>query len=44
MVLQDCSVTSYLSEIEAKNLQNGDVNLAQIADFGMGYLKNHLVH
>ena len=35
------SVTSYLSENEAKNLQNGDVRLAQIPDFEMGYLENH---
>ena len=35
---------SYLSENEAKNLQNGDVPLAQIPDFEMGYLENHLVH
>ena len=38
------SVTSYLSENEAKNLQNGDVHLAQIPDFEMGYLENHLTH
>ena len=38
------SLMSYLRENEAENLQNGDVHLAQIADFGMGYLKNHLVH
>ena len=38
------SVTSYLSENEAKNLQNGDVHPAQIPDFGMGYLENHLTH
>ena len=37
-------MTSYLSENEAKNLQNGDVYLAQIHDFGMGYLENHLTH
>ena len=36
------SVTSYLSENEAKNLQNGGVHLAQIPDFEMGYLENHL--
>ena len=36
------SVTSYLSKNEAKNLQNGDVNLAQIPYFEMGYLENHL--
>ena len=35
------SVTSYLNENEAKNLQNGDVHPAQIADFGIGYLENH---
>ena len=38
------SVTSYLSESEAKNLQNGHAHLAQIPDFGMGYLGNYLVH
>ena len=38
------SVTSYLSENEAKNLQNGDVHVAQIPDFEMGYLENHLAH
>ena len=38
------SVTSYLSENEAKNLQNGDVRLAQVSDFEMGYLGNHLAH
>ena len=39
-------MTSYLNENEAKNLQNAllDVHLVQISDFGMGYLKNHLVH
>ena len=35
---------SYLSENEAKNLQNGSVHLAQIPDFDVGYLENHLVH
>ena len=35
---------SYLIENEAKNLQNGDVHLAQIPDFEMGYLENHLAH
>ena len=34
----------YLSKNEAKNLQNGDVHLAQIPDFEMGYLQNHLAH
>ena len=29
------SVTSYLGENEAENLQNGDVHLAQIPDFKM---------
>ena len=38
------SVTSYLSENEAKNLQNGDVHIAQIPDFEMEYLENHLAH
>ena len=38
------SVTSYLSENEAKNLQNGDIHLAQIPDFEIGYLENHLTH
>ena len=36
------SVTSYLSGIEAKNLQNRDVHIAQIPDFEMEYLENHL--
>ena len=35
---------SYLCENEVENLQNGDVYVAQIPDFGMGYLKNHLIH
>ena len=35
---------SYLSENEAKDLQNGDVHHAPIPDFGMGYLENHLVN
>ena len=34
----------YLSKNEAKNLQNGAVHLAQIPDFEMGYLENHLAH
>ena len=38
------SVTSYLSGIEAKNLQNGDVHIVQIPDFEMEYLENHLAH
>ena len=37
-------MTSYLSENEAKNLQNGDDHLAQILDFEMGYFENHLAH
>ena len=37
-------MTSYLRESEAENLQNGDVHLAQIPDFGMEYLENHLEH
>ena len=35
---------TYLSENEAENLQNGDVHFAQIANFEMGYLENHLAH
>ena len=38
------SVASYVSENEAKNLQNGDVYLAPIPDFEMGYLENHFAH
>ena len=38
------SVTSYLIENEAENLQNGDVHLAQIPDFEIEYLENHLAH
>ena len=38
------SVTSYLSENEAKNLQKSNIQLAQIPDFEMGYLENHLGH
>ena len=38
------SVTSYLRENEAENLQNGDVHFAEIPDSGMGYLENHLAH
>ena len=37
-------MTSHLSENEAKNLQNGNVHLAQIPDFEMGSLENHLAH
>ena len=37
-------MTSYLCENEAENLQNSDVHLAQIPDFGMGNLENHLAH
>ena len=35
-------MTSYLNENDAKDPQDG--HLAQIADFGMGYLENHLAH
>ena len=35
---------SYVSENEAENLQKGDVHLAQIPDFEMEYLENHLTH
>ena len=44
IILPDVSVTSYLRENEAENLQNGNVHLAQIPDFAMGYLENHLAH
>ena len=37
-------MTSYLSESEAKNLQNGDAHLAKIPDFEMGYLENRLAN
>ena len=33
---------SYLSKNEAENLQNGKVHLAQIPEFEMEYLENHL--
>ena len=32
-------MTSYLGGIEAKNVQNGDVHIAQISDFEMEYLE-----
>ena len=38
------SVTSYLIKSEAENIQNGDIHLAQIPDFEMEYLENHLAH
>ena len=38
------SVMSYLSENGSENLQNGNVHLAQIPDFEMDYLANHLVY
>ena len=37
-------MTSNLRENEAENLQNGDVHFAQIPDFGMEYLENHLAN
>ena len=37
-------MTSYVSENETKSRQNGGVHLAQIPDFEMGYLENHLAH
>ena len=36
------SLTLYLSENEAENLQNGNVHFARIPDLEMGYLENHL--
>ena len=38
------SVTLYLSENEAENPQNDDAHLAQIPDFELEYLENHLAH
>ena len=38
------SVMSYLCQNEAENLQNGDFHFAQIPDFRLRYLENHLVH
>ena len=35
---------SYLSGNETENLQNGDVHLAQIPDFEMECLENHLAY
>ena len=35
-------MTSYVSENEAKNLQNGDLHLVQIPEFEIGYLENYL--
>ena len=35
---------SYFIEKGAKNLQNSDVHIAQIPDFEMEYLENHLAH
>ena len=37
-------MTSYSSENEAENLQNGDFHLTQIPDFEIRYFENHLVH
>ena len=37
-------MTSHLSENEAENKQNGDVHFAQIPDFEIEYLENHLAH
>ena len=44
IVLQVASVTSYLSENEAEILQHGDVHFAQIPDYEIEYLENHLDH
>ena len=41
-------MTSYLCESEVENLQNGDLHLPQVPDFGIGYpqgyLENNLAH
>ena len=42
--LQDCICDVIFSENEAEKLQNGDFSLAQIPDFGLRYLENHLAH
>ena len=34
-------LTTYLCKNEVEILQNGDIHLAQIPDFEMGYLENH---
>ena len=44
IVLQVASVTSYLSENEAENLQHGDVHFAQIPDYEIKKNENHLDH
>ena len=43
-VLQHCVYDIILSQNEAKNLQNGDIHIAQIPDFEIEYLENHLAH
>ena len=43
MSCSSASVT-YLSGIETKNLQNGDLHIAQILNFEMEYLENYLAH
>ena len=37
-------MTSYMSENDAKNLQNSYVHLTKMPDFGMGYFENHFEH
>ena len=37
-------MTSFSRENEAGHLKDDDNHLAQIPDFGMGYLKNRLAH
>ena len=37
-------MAAYLSDNEARNLENGKVHLPQIPDFEMGYPENHLAH
>ena len=44
MKMQYSGVFKYLSKNEAKILQNGDVHLAKIPDFEMGYPESHLAH
>ena len=37
-------MASYFNENKAENIQNGEVRLAQIPDFEMGYVENHMAH
>ena len=41
-VLQDCVWDVIFMKNEAENLQNSEIHLAQVLDFLVGYLENHL--